>query len=97
MEWEIIPRDEQETLINIDYCEKTINVYTSRKQVGERLKKKIGEPTDKYISNGKIYAVNYKRNLFDKDVAKFLSKMLLIGSFRDENSIDNKSIEEDDN
>ena len=97
MEWEIVPRDEQETLINIDYCEKTINVYTSRKQVGERLKKKIGEPTDKYISNGKIYAVNYKRNLFDKDVAKFLSKMLLIGAFRDETSTDNKSIEEDDN
>ena len=97
MEWEIVPRDEQETLIKIDYCEKTINIYTSRKQVGERLKKKIGEPTDKYVSNGKIYAVNYKRNLFDKDVAKFLSKMLLIGSFRDENSTDNKSIEEDDN
>ena len=97
MEWEIIPRDEQETLINIDYCGKTINVYTSRKQVGERLKKKIGEPTDKYVSNGKIYAVNYKRNLFDKDVAKFLSKMLLIGAFRDENSVDNKSIEEDNN
>ena len=97
MEWEIVPRDEQETIINVDYCEKTINVYTSRKQVGERLKKKIGEPTDKYISNGKIYAVNYKRNLFDKDVAKFLSKMLLIGAFRDENSTDNKSIDEDDN
>ena len=97
MEWEIVPRDEQETIINIDYCEKTINIYTSRKQVGERLKKKIGEPTDKYVSNNKIYAVNYKRNLFDKDVAKFLSKMLLIGGFRDENSVDNKSIEEDNN
>ena len=97
MEWEIVPRDEQETIINIDYCEKTINVYTSRKQVGERLKKKIGEPTDKYISNGKIYAVNYKRNLFDKDVAKFLSKMLLIGAFRDENSVSDKNIEENDN
>ena len=97
MEWEIVPRDEQETLINIDYCEKTINIYTSRKQVGERLKKKIGEPTDKYISNGKIYAVNYKRNLFHQDVAKFLSKMLLIGDFRDENSVSDKNIEEDDN
>ena len=96
-EWEIVPRDEQETIINIDYCEKTINVYTSRKQVGERLKKKIGDPTDKYISNNKIYAVNYKRNLFDKDVAKFLSKMLLIGAFRDENSVSDKNIEEDDN
>ena len=97
MEWEIVPRDEQETLINIDYCEKTINVYTSRKQVAERLKKKIGEPTDIYKNNNKIYAVNYKRNLFDKDVAKFLSKMLLIGAFRDENSVSDKNIEEDNN
>ena len=97
MEWEIVPRDEQETLINIDYYEKTINVYTSRKQVAERLKKKIGDPTDVYKNGNKIYAVNYKRNLFDKDVAKFLSKMLLIGSFRDENSVDNKNIEEDSN
>ena len=97
MEWEIVPRDEQETIINIDYCEKIINVYTSRKQVGERLKKKIGEPTDKYISNGKIYAVNYKRNLFDKDVAKFLSKMLLIGAFRDDNGVTNELVEENKN
>ena len=97
MEWEIVPRDEQETLINIDYYEKTINVYTSRKQVGERLKKKIGEPTDVYKNGNKIYAVNYKRNLFDKDVSKFLSKMLLIGAFRDENSVSDKNIEEDNN
>lgn len=97
MEWEIVPRDEQETIINIDYCEKTINIYTSRKQVGERLKKKIGEPTNKYVSNGKVYAVNYKRNLFDKDVAKFLSKMLLIGAFRDDNGVTNELVEENEN
>ena len=97
MEWEIVPRDEQETLINIDYCEKTINVYTSRKQVGERLKKKIGEPTDIYKNGNKIYAVNYKRNLFDKDVAKFLSKMLLIGAFRDDNGVTNELVEENKN
>ena len=97
MEWEIVPRDEQETLINIDYYEKTINVYTSRKQVAERLKKKIGDPTDKYISNNKVYAVNYKRNLYDKDVSKFLSKMLLIGAFRDDNCSNDEIVEEDDN
>lgn len=97
MEWEIVPRDEQETLINIDYCEKAINVYTSRKQVGERLKKKIGEPTDVYKNGNKIYAVNYKRNLFDKDVAKFLSKMLLIGAFRDDNCLNDEIVEEEDN
>lgn len=97
MEWEIVPRDEQETLINIDYYEKTINVYTSRKQVAERLKKKIGEPTDIYKNGNKIYAVNYKRNLFDKDVAKFLSKMLLIGAFRDDNYSNDEIVEEEGN
>ena len=83
MEWIIVPRDEQETIINIDYCEKTISVYTSRKQVGNRLEKKIGEPTKKYTDGDKIYAVEYKKNLFDKDVSKFFSKMLMVGSFRD--------------
>ena len=85
MEWEIVPRDEQETIINIDYYEKTITVYTSRKQVAERLKRKIGEPTRLYTSENRVYAVDYKRNLFDKDVSKFFSKMLMVGAFRDDN------------
>lgn len=88
MKWEIIPRDEQETIINIDYCEKIIKVYTTRKSVADRLLKKIGEPTKTYNSDDRIYAVIYERNLFDKDVAKFFSKMLMVGSFRDENEID---------
>lgn len=94
MEWEIIPRDEQETMIHIDYCEKVIGVYTSRKQVAERLKRKIGEPTNKFVHDNRIYAVDYKRNLYDKDVAKFLSKMLLIGSFRDDNGVSSENTEE---
>lgn len=83
MNWEIVPRDEQETIINIDYCEKRISVYTTRKQVGERLRKKIGDPTKVYANEDRIYAVVYERNLFDKDVSKFFSKMLMIGAFRD--------------
>ena len=83
MNWEIVPRDEQETFLTIDYYEKTIEVYTSRKSVADRLLKKVGEPTQKYECDGRIYAVCYKRNLFDKDVSKFFSKMLLIGAFRD--------------
>lgn len=95
MEWEIIPRDEQETIINIDYFDKTINVYTSRKQVADRLKKKIGEPTRLYTSENRIYGVDYKRNLFDKDVSKFFSKMLMIGAFRDDNGVQEENIEEE--
>lgn len=82
MKWEIAPLDEQETIVNIDYYDKKITVYTSRKSVGERLMKKIGEPTKIHEMDGKISAVEYTRNLFDKDVARFFSKMLLIGSFR---------------
>lgn len=85
MKWEIAPLDEQETIVNIDYYDKKISVYTSRKSVGERLMKKMGVPTKVYENNGKISAVEYTRNLFDKDVAKFFSKMLLIGSFRKQN------------
>lgn len=88
MKWEIVPRDEQETIINIDYCEKNIKVYTTRKAVADRLLKKVGEPTKIYDNNDRIYAVFYERNLFDKDVAKFFSKMLMVGFFRDENEVD---------
>ena len=31
MKWLEVPRDEQQSIINIDYAEKTITVYTNRK------------------------------------------------------------------
>ena len=86
MNWMISPLDEQECLISVDYYEKKITVYTNRKSVGVRLQRKLGEPTKIYEHDGKISAVEYTRNLFDKDVAKFFSKMLIIGSFRKQES-----------
>lgn len=82
MKWELTPLDEQETVINIDYCEKTINIYTNRKSVADRLRRKTGEPTKIFKNGEQIYAVEYTRNLYDKDLAKFFSKTLLIGTFR---------------
>lgn len=82
MEWIISPLDEQECVMNIDYYDKKITVYTNRKSVGVRLQRKLGEPTKIYEYQGKISAVEYTRNLFDKDVAKFFSKMLIIGNFK---------------
>jgi hypothetical protein len=84
--FEIVPLDEQECLISVDYYEKKITVYTTRKSVAIRLIRKLGEPTKIYEHEGKISAVEYTRNLFDKDVAKFFSKMLIIGSFRKQES-----------
>ena len=95
MKWEIIPRDEQETVINIDYFKKTINVYTSRKQTAERLLKKVGEPTKTDENNGYISGVTYERNLFDKDVAKFFSKGLIIGSFKEQTASNDKILKEE--
>ena len=97
MDWEIVPRDEQETLINIDYCEKKLTVYTSRKATGKRLLKKVGSPTKIDYHDGLISGVTYIRNLFDKDVAKFFSKSLLIGTFRDGNVQDDELVTRDDN
>lgn len=97
MKWKILPRDEQETIMNIDYFDKTISVYTSRKSVGERLYKKFGEPTYSDMQNGLIISVTYVRNLFDSDVSKFFSKMLLIGAFRDNNVSDDEIHSEDSN
>jgi hypothetical protein len=97
MKWKIVDRTEQETMMNIDYYEKTISIYTSRKQVGERLYKKFGKPTYSDTQNGLTTSVTYVRNLFDKDVSKFFSKMLLIGSFRDNNSQNDELVEEDTN
>lgn len=82
MKWLDVPRNEQETTINIDYCEKTIIVYTNRKATAKRLIKKVGEPTRYDLCEDLVSGVTYERNLFDKDVSKFFSKTLLIGSFR---------------
>lgn len=97
MEWEIVPRDEQETIINVDYFKKKISVYTTRKSTADRLLKKIGEPTYVYKITGLISGVIYERNLFDKDVAKFFSKGLIIGGFRENKAKDDKLIKENEN
>lgn len=93
--WEIVPRDEQECLINIDYFEKKLNFYTSRKSVAERLKRKVGEPTKVDMTNGKISGVTYVRNLHDDDIKQFLSISSLVGGFRKNNNQNEEYIEEE--
>lgn len=97
MEWEIVPRDEQETLINVDYFEKTITIYTTRKATADRLIKKIGEPTSIDKTNNLVSGITYKRSLFDKDVAKFFSKGLIIGGFRENKNQNEELVEEEEN
>jgi len=72
---------EQETVVNIDYYERIIFVYTCRKSVAERLKKKIGEPTKVYCINNQISGVRYEIP-FNKrrEISQILSRPLLIGN-----------------
>ena len=93
--WAVIDRDEQESIINIDYCEKKMTFYTSRKSVGERLRKKVGEPTHTDTQNGLISGVMYERNLHDKDIKQFLSVSTIIGGFRQNYVPSDKDIEEE--
>ena len=80
--WAIIPREEQETLISIDYNEKTLTFYTTRKSVAKRIQNKVGKPTKTEYINGQISAVTYIRNLFDDDIKKFMSISTIVGGFR---------------
>ena len=88
MEWEVIPRDEQETIVQIDYYEKKIDVYTTRKSVAKRLEKKVGKPDEVQINNNCIWSVSYRRDLSDKNIKSFLSVGTLVGGFRQQNGQD---------
>lgn len=93
--WETIPREEQETVISIDYEEKTLTFYTTRKSVAKRIERKVGSPTKVDIFNDKISGVTYVRNLHDNDIKQFLSVSTIVGGFRKQNS-ENKEILEDE-
>ena len=80
--WYDVPREEQETTINIDYEERTLVLYTTRKNVATKLAKKVGEPTKIYTIDGKISAVEYKKKLADSNIRYFLSVGIIIAGFK---------------
>lgn len=73
--------EEQETIINIDYAQKEVNCYTSRYAVYERLKKKLGEPTQTYYTNKKISGASWIIPFSDKKVlGNIFSRPTIVGS-----------------
>lgn len=74
---------EQETQINIDYDKRILQIYTNRKSVADRLKRKLGEPQKIYYLNNKINAVCYNVPFEKtKELTSILSRPLLIGNMR---------------
>jgi len=96
MNWEVIPRDEQETLIDVDYYKKIVSVYTCRKSTADRLLKKLGKPAKIDMHDGFVSGVTYIKSFFDKDLARVFSKGLIIGTFREDNEPDDILVAEED-
>ena len=72
--------EEQETIINIDYSNKEVLVYTSQSSIYKRITDKIGQPTyvyylSKQISGGK-WIIPFKDK---KRITQVLSRPILIG------------------
>lgn len=75
--------EEKETQINIDYFEKTLNIYSSRKSVIQRLYIKLGEPTKTDYINNSITGVSWKINFEDKKKINIaLSRPTIIGQIK---------------
>lgn len=75
--------EEQESIINIDYCKKQLYLYTSRRTVYERIVKKLGNPTTKYYTNKKISGANWIIPFSDKkSITTILSRPTLIGNMK---------------
>lgn len=75
--------EEQETIINIDYFERTLNIYSSRKSVIQRLYSKLGEPYQSDYINNTLTGANWKIKFEEKKkITIALSKPLLIGQMK---------------
>lgn len=74
--------EEQETIINIDYFSKGVRCYTSRFSVYNRLKTKLGEPTKKYYTQGKICGGYWEVPFEDKKRMNVIfAKTIIIGQY----------------
>ena len=75
--------DEQETIIHIDYFNKKVNAYTSRKSIYERLCRKIGKPQETYSVINKISGARWNISFSDrKTLTLLLSRPTLIGNIK---------------
>lgn len=75
-------REEQETIINVDYYEKKIILYTSRESVYKRLINRIGKPTKFYytLDDKFITGVRWDIPFNNKNSTRVFSKTLIVGN-----------------
>ena len=82
--------EEQESIIDLNYFTKTLDIYTTRKVQMVKLTKELGAPDRTYAINGKICSCEWKIPFQDtKRTAKALSRPILIGSLNHSNLQEN--------
>lgn len=73
--------EEQETIINIDYKAKEVKCYTSRCSVYDRLIKRLGTPTETFLTNKKVCGASWTIPFEDKKKANIIfSKTIAVGN-----------------
>ena len=78
-----IDYNEQETNINIDYSNSIVTIYSSRKTQIQKIKSRIGEPTEVYYTDKKISGSKWVVPFCQKKVlSSILSRPLLIGNIK---------------
>lgn len=75
--------EEKETQINIDYFERTLNIYSSRKAVIQRLYTKLGEPTKTDYIDKALTGASWNIPFADKKkITIALSRPILIAQMK---------------
>ena len=75
--------EEQETIINLDYFERTLHIYSSRKATIKRLSVKLGTPTKTGLINKSLASASWTIPFGDKKrISIALSRPLLIGQMK---------------
>ena len=67
---QIAPKEEQETIVSIDYATKTLIIYTNRYTVAKRIIEKGYKPTKQYKEKGEVSAVEFA--VPTKEAGRFL-------------------------
>ena len=82
--WRTMLRDEQETIIRVDYVDATVTLYTSREAVARRFIKAIGEADKVFRVKGEgICGMEWTRSFSESSVL-FGKSRIIGGKFKAE-------------
>ena len=76
--WASIITEEKESIINFDDFKEILHCYTRNNATGNRIKKKIGDPTKTDYIEGKIFSMSWDIPFSDRERIK---KVLSVNNF----------------